>query len=145
MSDARKIGSTLRHLGFWSPTKSLCCSFLTSFVSDLIGMKNISIIGSGTMGNGIAHVFAQHGYHVALIDIEPKALEQALQTIAKNLDRQISKGLVSERQKSETLNRIQLFSNLAEGVSTADLVVEAATEDEKLKLALFRELDIHSP
>ena len=97
------------------------------------------------MGNGIAHVFAQHGHQVSLIDIEPKALEQALQTIAKNLDRQISKGIVSEKEKSETLNRIQLFSDLAEGVSTADLVVEAATEDEKLKLALFRELDIHSP
>jgi 3-hydroxybutyryl-CoA dehydrogenase len=108
-------------------------------------MENISVIGSGTMGNGIAHVFAQHGFQVSLIDIEPKALEKALQTIANNLDRQISKGLISEKEKEEALDRIQVFADLAEGVKTADLVIEAATEDEKLKLKLFRDLDIHSP
>lgn len=108
-------------------------------------MENISVIGSGTMGNGIAHVFAQHGYQVSLIDIEPNALEKALQTIAKNLDRQIAKGLISEKEKKEALDRIQVFTDLAEGVETADLVVEAATEDERLKLMLFRELDSHSP
>lgn len=108
-------------------------------------IRNISIIGSGTMGNGIAHVFALHGYQVSLIDIEAKALEGALQTIAKNLERQVSKGLISEKEKTEALDRIQVFTDLAEGVKTADLAVEAATENEKLKLELFRELDSHCP
>lgn len=108
-------------------------------------MKNISIIGSGTMGNGIAHVFAQHGYQVSLIDIESKALERALQTISKNLGRQIAKSLISEKEKTATLNRIQIFTDLAEGVKTADLVVEAATENEALKWQLFKDLDIHCP
>lgn len=97
------------------------------------------------MGNGIAHVFALHGYQVSLIDIEAKALEGALQTIDKNLERQISKGLISEKEKTAALNRIHLFTHLAEGVETADLVIEAATENEKLKLQLFRELDTHCP
>lgn len=114
-------------------------------MSQIFEMKNISIIGSGTMGNGIAHVFAQHGYQVSLIDIESKALERALQTISKNLGRQIAKSLISEKEKTATLNRIQIFTDLAEGVKTADLVVEAATENEALKLQLFKDLDIHCP
>lgn len=97
------------------------------------------------MGNGIAHAFAQHGYQVTLVDVKPEALERAIQTIVKNMERQISKGLLTEGQKTEALNRIQVSADLAEGVNTADLVVEAATEDEKFKLTLFRELDIHSP
>ena len=108
-------------------------------------MKNISIIGSGTMGNGIAHVFAQQGHQVSLIDVSADALEQALQTISKNMERQISKGLITESQKTEAINRLQIFTELAEGVEAADLVVEAATENEKVKLQLFRDLDTHCP
>ena len=125
-----------------------CVSYLTSHISHLntnLSMENISIIGSGTMGNGIAHVFAQHGYRVSLIDISTGALEQALQTISKNLERQITKGLISPIQKVEALNRIHTYTDLAEGIKAADLVVEAATENESLKLQLFRDLDTHCP
>lgn len=108
-------------------------------------MKNISIIGSGTMGNGIAHVFAQQGHQVSLIDTNSGALEKALQTVSRNMERQISKGVLSHSQKTEALNRIQIFTDLAEGVQAADLVVEAATENESLKLQLFRDLDTHCP
>lgn len=108
-------------------------------------MKNISIIGSGTMGNGIAHVMAQYGHRVSLIDINPDALERALQTIQRNMERQIAKGLLTEAQQKAAMERIQPFSDLAEGVKTADLVVEAATENEGLKLQLFRDLDTHCP
>lgn len=108
-------------------------------------MKNISIIGSGTMGNGIAHVMAQYGYQVSLIDVKPDALERALQTISKNMERQISKGQITENQKTEALNRLQPFVDLAEGVKNADLVVEAATENEAVKVQLFGELDNQCP
>jgi 3-hydroxybutyryl-CoA dehydrogenase len=104
-------------------------------------MKNIAVIGSGTMGNGIAHVFAQHGFPVALIDISAGALEIALQTISKNLDRIVAKGHLSPEQKDQTLANIQTFTQLAEGVAEADLVVEAATENVDLKLNIFKELD----
>lgn len=104
-------------------------------------MKNIAVIGSGTMGNGIAHVFAQYGYEVALIDINQKALEKALATIGKNMDRQVSKGTLSEDDKNAAISRIKSFTNLAEGVANADLVVEAATENISIKLELFRQLD----
>ncbi len=97
------------------------------------------------MGNGIAHVFAQHGYEVSLIDIKPEALERALQTISKNMERQVSKGLITERHQAEAKKRIRLFTDLAEGVKTADLVVEAATENEALKLQLFKDLDSGCP
>jgi 3-hydroxybutyryl-CoA dehydrogenase len=108
-------------------------------------MQYISVIGSGTMGNGIAHIFAQNGYQVSLIDINAAALEKAIQTISKNMDRQVSKGLLSEQQKTDALGRIKTFTVLAEGVSNADLVVEAATENMSIKLDLFRQLDAASP
>jgi 3-hydroxybutyryl-CoA dehydrogenase len=108
-------------------------------------MQYISVIGSGTMGNGIAHVFAQFGYQVSLIDINAGALEKAVQTISKNMDRQVSKGMLSEQQKMDALGRIKTFTVLAEGVSKANLVVEAATENMVVKLDLFRQLDAASP
>ncbi|MCH7412168.1 3-hydroxybutyryl-CoA dehydrogenase [Belliella sp. R4-6] len=104
-------------------------------------MKNIAVIGSGTMGNGIAHVFAQHGYKVSMIDINQNALEKALATISKNLDRQVSKGLLSETDKANTLANIETFTSTEEGVKDVDLVVEAATENVNIKLDIFRELD----
>lgn len=108
-------------------------------------MKNITVIGSGTMGNGIAHVFAQHGYAVALVDIQQTALDKAIATIAKNLDRQVSKGSLTEEQKAATLQNITTHTQLADGVKTADLVVEAATENMEIKLNIFRELDKLAP
>jgi 3-hydroxybutyryl-CoA dehydrogenase len=108
-------------------------------------MKNISVIGSGTMGNGIAHVFAQHGYDVSLIDIKQEFLDKAISTITKNMDRQVGKGLVSEEEKNAALDRIQPFTDLEAGVKSADLVVEAATENMDLKLDIFRKIDQFSP
>ncbi|WP_040670233.1 3-hydroxyacyl-CoA dehydrogenase family protein [Nitritalea halalkaliphila] len=108
-------------------------------------MKNIAVIGSGTMGNGIAHVFAQHGYAVALIDLSEKALEKALATIGKNYDRQVSKGLLTAEEKEAALARIQTGTEVAAGVAAADLIVEAATENMDIKLQLFREIDAHAP
>lgn len=104
-------------------------------------MKNIAVIGSGTMGNGIAHVFAQNNYNVALIDISEKALEKALTTIGKNLDRQINKELISEDDKKQTLANITTYTDIKTGVKGAELVVEAATENVDLKLKIFRDLD----
>jgi 3-hydroxybutyryl-CoA dehydrogenase len=104
-------------------------------------MNNIAVIGSGTMGNGIAHVFAQKGYQVSLIDVQQAALERALVTISKNFDRQISKGTLSEEDKEMALGRIQTYTSLKEGVKNSDLVVEAATENISIKLDLFRQLD----
>ncbi|HMQ00797.1 MAG TPA: 3-hydroxybutyryl-CoA dehydrogenase [Cyclobacteriaceae bacterium] len=108
-------------------------------------MKNIAVIGSGTMGNGIAHVFAQYGYQVALIDIAEEALKKALGTIEKNLERQLSKGLITEDVKKSSLANISTFTVIKEGVKSADLVVEAATENVDLKLKIFKELDEASP
>jgi 3-hydroxybutyryl-CoA dehydrogenase len=104
-------------------------------------MKQIAVIGSGTMGNGIAHVFAQSGFPVALIDIRQDALDKALTTISKNLDRQVSKGTLTETQKSEALQNISTYTTLEEGVVQADLVIEAATENVAVKLELFGKLD----
>jgi len=106
---------------------------------------NVAVIGSGTMGNGIAHVFAQHGFAVALIDINQPALDRALGTITKNLDRQVAKATLSEDDKAATLGRLRTFTSLAEGVAGAELVVEAATENVDLKLQIFRDLDQHAP
>jgi len=108
-------------------------------------MKNISVIGSGTMGNGIAHTFAQFGYAVNLIDVDQEALEKALNTIAKNLDRQVSKGTLTEQQKVETIKNISTFTTIEAGVKTADLIVEAATENIDLKLKIFKDLDTFAP
>ena len=108
-------------------------------------MKNISVIGSGTMGNGIAHVFAQNGYLVSLVDINENALEKALITISKNLDRMIAKEKITASVKENTLNNIQTFSSLELGVKHADLVVEAATENKELKFKIFKDMDVHAP
>lgn len=105
-------------------------------------MKNISVIGSGTMGNGIAHVFAQNGFSVSLIDINQSALDKAVQVISNNLDRMLKKGNITEALKVATLNNIKTFTILAEGVNNADLVIEAATENVNIKLNLFKELDL---
>ena len=104
-------------------------------------MKNIAVIGAGTMGNGIAHVFAQCGYNVNLIDVSPKALEKGLATITKNLDRQVAKEKISTTEKENALDNISTISNLKDGVSGVDLVIEAATENIDLKLKIFQELD----
>jgi 3-hydroxybutyryl-CoA dehydrogenase len=104
-------------------------------------MQNITVIGSGTMGNGIAHVFAQHGFQVALMDVAQAALDKAVQTITHNLDRQVAKGIMDENLKSQTLQNIKTFTKTAEAVKNADLVVEAATENIDLKLKIFAELD----
>jgi 3-hydroxybutyryl-CoA dehydrogenase len=104
-------------------------------------MKNIAVIGSGTMGNGIAHTFAQFGYSVNLIDVSEAALERGIQTISKNLDRQVAKGTLTDAQKNETLSNINSFTELQKGVQNIDLVVEAATENIDLKLNIFRDLD----
>jgi 3-hydroxybutyryl-CoA dehydrogenase len=108
-------------------------------------MKNIAVIGSGTMGNGVAHVFAQYGYHVALIDISPDALSHALTVIEKNLDRQVKKEILTEQAKHDTLHRIKTFTDLAEGVENADLAIEAATENPKVKAVIFKDLDHFCP
>ena len=104
-------------------------------------MKNITVIGSGTMGNGIAHTFAQFGYKVSLVDIKEEFLTKALTTITKNIDRQVAKGSITEADKKNILNNITTFTKLEEGAKNADLVVEAATENAELKLNIFRELD----
>ncbi|MBO3269624.1 3-hydroxyacyl-CoA dehydrogenase family protein [Hymenobacter defluvii] len=108
-------------------------------------MLQVAVIGSGTMGNGIAHVFAQHGFSVHLIDINQPALDKSLGTIGKNLDRQVAKGTLAETDKTNTLGRITTFTSLPDGVRNAQLVVEAATENEALKLQIFRDLDQHAP
>lgn len=104
-------------------------------------MKNIAVIGAGTMGNGIAHVFAQNGYKVNLIDISEESLERGRNTIIRNLDRMIAKEKINEVDKSNTLANIETFSDLSIGVSNVDLVVEAATERLDLKLGIFKEFD----
>ncbi len=104
-------------------------------------MKNIAVIGSGTMGNGICHVFAQKGYKVAMIDISQDALGKALKTIGKNLDRMVKKEKISEEDKNNTLGNITQYTKLKDGVKNADLVIEAATENADIKLQIFRDLD----
>jgi 3-hydroxybutyryl-CoA dehydrogenase len=104
-------------------------------------MENVAVIGAGTMGNGIAHVFAQFGYQVNLIDVSEAALERAMATISKNLDRQVAKGGITEAEKTQTLKNLSTYSVMAEGVKGVELVVEAATENVDLKLKIFKELD----
>jgi 3-hydroxybutyryl-CoA dehydrogenase len=108
-------------------------------------MTNVSVIGAGTMGNGIAHVFAQKGFTVSLVDTQPQQLEKAVKTIAQNLERQLAKGLLTDEETNATLTRIRTYATIAEGVEKADLVVEAATENTELKLTIFRELDQYAP
>lgn len=104
-------------------------------------MNKIAVIGAGTMGNGIAHVFAMKGFDVNLVDVSQLALDKALNTIGKNLDRMVSKGSITEADKGNTLSRIKTNTSLQDGVAGADLVVEAATENAELKLKIFSQLD----
>ncbi|MDN3667115.1 3-hydroxyacyl-CoA dehydrogenase family protein [Algibacter miyuki] len=104
-------------------------------------MKNIAVIGAGTMGNGIAHSFAQSGFTVNLIDISDAALKRGLNTISKNLDRMVAKEKISETDKTNTLSNISTFTSIPEGVKNSDLVIEAATENLSLKLKIFKQLD----
>ncbi len=108
-------------------------------------MKQIAVIGAGTMGNGIAHVFAQKGFKVNLIDTQAAALEKAMQTIQKNLDRQLAKNVIDEATKTSTLANIITITSIKEGVHNADLVVEAATENSEIKKSIFTQLDQHAP
>jgi len=108
-------------------------------------MKNVAVIGAGTMGNGIAHTFAQSGFKVQLIDINDTLLKKGIKTITKNLDRMIAKGTITEAEKQETLGNITAFTNITEGVEYASLVIEAATENLDLKLNIFRQLDKDCP
>src|SRR5687768_10802743 len=107
--------------------------------------QSIAIIGAGTMGNGIAHVFAQNGFPVTLVDVNAAQLEKALQTITKNFDRQVAKGSATEEQKQNALKNITTATELASGVKQVDLVVEAATENIDLKLKIFKQLDGAAP
>ncbi len=108
-------------------------------------MKNIAVIGAGTMGNGIAHTFAQFGYKVSLIDISQESLDKGIATITKNLDRMVAKEKISENDKAATLANITTYTALEKGAEDAGLVVEAATENEAIKLDLFRKLDTICP
>ena len=110
-----------------------------------MNIKHISVIGAGTMGNGIAHIFAQNGFIVNLIDVNNTQLEKAVQTITKNMDRQIAKAGLTEHDKQNALKNLHTFTNISEGVKDADLVVEAATENSALKLNIFKQLDEHAP
>ena len=108
-------------------------------------MKNIVVIGAGTMGNGIAHTFAQTGFKVNLVDVSQEALDKGLKTISSNLDRIVSKGNLTEAQKAETLANITLFTVLKDAAQDADLIVEAATENQDLKLKIFGQMDEFAP
>ena len=108
-------------------------------------MKNIVVIGAGTMGNGIAHTFAQTGFSVNLVDVSTEALEKGLKTITTNLDRIVAKGNLTEDQKNETLKNISTFTQLEDAAKNADLIVEAATENIDLKLKIFRQMDELAP
>lgn len=108
-------------------------------------MKNIAVIGAGTMGNGIAHVFAQTGFKVSLIDISQDSLDKAMKTIANNLDRMIAKEKISEKEKEATLNNLTTYTKIEEGVKDANLVVEAASENVNVKLKIFEQLEEFTP
>jgi len=108
-------------------------------------MKNITVVGAGTMGNGIAHVFAMNGYQVTLVDVSEEALKRAIQTISKNLDRMVAKEKITEADKQITLERIVKSTNLKNAVKAADLIVEAATENVDLKLRIFKDMDEAAP
>lgn len=108
-------------------------------------IKNVTVIGAGTMGNGIAHVFAQNGFKVTMVDVSEQALTKGMETIARNLDRMVQKETISSEDSKVTLKNIDTNTNLKEGVAQSDLVVEAATENLDLKLKIFKELDTHCP
>jgi len=108
-------------------------------------IQTITVVGAGTMGNGIAHIFAQHDFNVTLVDVSQSQLDNALATIKKNLERQVIKNLITEDQKFSTLQNITTLTSLAESVRQADLVIEAATENVDLKLKLFKQIDEAAP
>ena len=108
-------------------------------------MKNITVVGSGTMGSGIAHCFAQYGFNVHLVDLNEEALKTAIEKIGKNLDRQVNKGLFTAEDKAAALGRIQPFTDLGAALTSADLVVEAATENQDLKAKIFQQMDAAAP
>ena len=108
-------------------------------------MKNATILGAGTMGNGIAHIFAQSGFSVVLFDLSESTLEKAIKTIASNMDRQVTKGLLSATNKEAAMARIQTSTDLAEAVKKAEIVIEAATENAAVKLQIFKDLDTLAP
>lgn len=108
-------------------------------------MKNIAVIGSGTMGSGIAHCFAQYGFQVTLVDLNKDALEKAIGSIQYNLERQVKKEIITSQEKALSLKRIQVSTNLEEAVAKMDLIVEAASENEEVKASIFRQLDLHAP
>jgi 3-hydroxybutyryl-CoA dehydrogenase len=110
-----------------------------------MSIKKIAVIGAGTMGNGIAHVFAQNNFLVNLVDVSQPQLDKALAVINKNLDRQIAKNSIIEEEKTKTVNNISTFTSIADGIKNADLVVEAATENLDLKLKIFKEMDQYAP
>ena len=125
---------------FWKKEK-----VILKIIKNLKMNKNIVVIGAGTMGNGIAHTFAQTGFQVSLVDVSQGALDKGIATITKNLDRIISKGNMTEDQKATTLNNISSFTNLADCAEKADLIVEAATENLDLKLKIFKQMDELAP
>ncbi len=108
-------------------------------------MKNVTVIGAGTMGNGIAHVFAMNGHKVNLVDVSQDALDNAIATISKNLDRMVSKGLLSADEKATTMFNLETFTELSQAVKQAEIVVEAATENVELKLKIFKQMDELAP
>jgi len=110
-----------------------------------INIKNVTVIGAGTMGNGICHVFANHGYNVSMMDISQDAMNKAMSTIAKNMDRQVAKQLMTEEEKEASLGRIALYTEMSEALKDADLVIEAATENIDLKIKIFKLIDEHAP
>lgn len=134
-----------RSLTLSRPQRGKPCSHKAHFSKTMYTMKEIAVIGAGTMGNGIAHVFAQHDFEVTLIDIASERLETGVQNIERNLKRMESKGILSGEGVSATLGRIQTSTDLRKGVERADLVVEAATENEALKKQIFKDLDQACP
>ena len=104
----------------------------------------VVVVGAGTMGNGIAHVFAQYGYHVTMVDIAPEALEKGMTTIRQNLDRMVQKEKISAGDKEQTIGRLQTSSSIQDALKDATLVIEAATENVDLKLKLFRDFNVHA-
>ncbi|MCK9409252.1 MAG: 3-hydroxybutyryl-CoA dehydrogenase [Bacteriovoracaceae bacterium] len=110
-----------------------------------MAIANVTVIGSGTMGNGIAHVFAQYGYSVTLNDIKHEFLDRGLKTISSNLDRQVKKGTLTEEQKTKTLANIKTSLVLSDAVKQADIIIEAATENREIKFEIFRTVDAHAP
>jgi len=108
-------------------------------------IKNVTVIGAGTMGNGITHVFAQYGFSVTLNDIKQEFLDRALKTITGNLDRQIKKNIITEEVKQQTISRIKCTTSIEQAVQNSDIVIEAATENKEIKIQIFKTLDTNAP